>query len=91
MEKADAAGYHTVAFSYGNPDGSSNQKNADAGSDTAFHPPFPVPENLLNNLVSISSLRFSSPIVFFSPLFYMAWIVVFLTLMLIQSGDMTIV
>ncbi|KAK9268367.1 hypothetical protein L1049_000116 [Liquidambar formosana] len=45
-ECVDAGAYHSVAFSYGYPDDSANQKKDDAG----FHPPFPVPESLLQSL-----------------------------------------
>ncbi|PON91931.1 Suppressor of white apricot protein [Trema orientale] len=41
-------GYRAVAFSYGNLDEASEQKNSDA--ESVFRPPFPVPESLLQNL-----------------------------------------
>ena len=47
----DAGGYRAVAFSYGNADESTEEKNNDA--EFGFHPPFQVPESLLQNLVSI--------------------------------------
>ena len=48
-----AGGYHNVAFSYGNTDDSTDQKNPDDGlGDLGFRPPFPVPESLLQSLVS---------------------------------------
>ncbi|KAJ4975326.1 hypothetical protein NE237_000432 [Protea cynaroides] len=48
-EPAVGGGYHTVAFSYGNP--STDKKNSDAGlGDSSFLPPFSVPESLLQNL-----------------------------------------
>ena len=51
--KTDASGYHFVPFSYGNSTDSSDQKNLDVTTDTSvFHPPFTVPESLLQNLVS---------------------------------------
>lgn len=43
-----AGAYHTVAFSYANPNGPIEQSNPVAG----FRPPFPVPESLLQHLVS---------------------------------------
>ncbi|XP_057460832.1 uncharacterized protein LOC130751286 isoform X2 [Actinidia eriantha] len=46
-----AGGYHNVAFSYGNTDDSTDQKNPDDGlGDLGFRPPFPVPESLLQSL-----------------------------------------
>lgn len=47
-----ASGYHFVPFSYGNSADYGDQKNLDVAPDTsAFHPPFPVPERLLQNLL----------------------------------------
>ncbi|KAI6687537.1 hypothetical protein NL676_024365, partial [Syzygium grande] len=40
--------YRAVAFSYGKPDNAMDQKTTDA--DSGYHPPFPVPESLLQNL-----------------------------------------
>uniref|UniRef100_A0A803LY49 SURP motif domain-containing protein n=1 Tax=Chenopodium quinoa TaxID=63459 RepID=A0A803LY49_CHEQI len=49
--KTDASGYHFVPFSYGNSTDSSDQKYLNVAPDTsAFHPPFTVPESLLQNL-----------------------------------------
>ncbi|XP_021758967.1 protein suppressor of white apricot-like isoform X3 [Chenopodium quinoa] len=49
--KTDASGYHFVPFSYENSTDSSDQKNLDVTTDTSvFHPPFTVPESLLQNL-----------------------------------------
>ncbi|KAM7498907.1 hypothetical protein LguiA_023321 [Lonicera macranthoides] len=43
--------YNAVGFSYGNTDASNDQKSAESGLECpAFHPPFPVPENLLQSL-----------------------------------------
>lgn len=50
-EQADAGGYHTVDFSYGNPDEFTEQKNND--TEPVFQPAFPVPESLIQNLVSL--------------------------------------
>jgi hypothetical protein len=47
----DAGGYRAVAFSYGNTYELTVEKNNDA--EFGFHPPFQVPESLLQNLVSI--------------------------------------
>lgn len=46
----DTTGYRAVAFSYGNQDESHGQKDNDA--ESIFHPPFHVPESLIQNLVS---------------------------------------
>lgn len=46
----DTTGYRAVGFSYGNPDESTEQKDND--TESIFHPPFPVPESLIQNLVS---------------------------------------
>lgn len=43
-------GYNAVPFSYGNAGESTNERNANA--ESGFRPPFPVPESLLQNLVS---------------------------------------
>ena len=55
-EPVNSGGYHAVAFSYGNPVESTETKNDDI--DFGFRPQFPVPEGLLKNLVSNSSLNF---------------------------------
>lgn len=53
LKLADNDGYHAVAFSYGKSDESANQKNAEGElGSSGFHPPFAVPENLLQSLVS---------------------------------------
>lgn len=57
-----AGAYHTVAFSYGNPNGPIEQSNPDA----SFRPPFPVPESLLQHLVSKYVTGSYSQIFFFS-------------------------
>ncbi|KAK6946975.1 SWAP/Surp, partial [Dillenia turbinata] len=58
-EAVNDGAHHAVAFSYGNDDDSTNQKSAEAGlASSGFHPPFPVPESLLDNLVSLSCLSF---------------------------------
>ncbi|XP_043688482.1 splicing factor, suppressor of white-apricot homolog isoform X2 [Telopea speciosissima] len=50
-EPAVGGGYHSVAFSYGNPDISADKKNSAAGlGDSSFLPSFPVPESLLQSL-----------------------------------------
>lgn len=42
-----------MPFSYGNSADSVEQKNSELAVETSvFHPPFPVPESLLQNLVS---------------------------------------
>uniref|UniRef100_A0A8R7PUY5 Suppressor of white apricot N-terminal domain-containing protein n=1 Tax=Triticum urartu TaxID=4572 RepID=A0A8R7PUY5_TRIUA len=46
------AGYNAVAFSYGGPAGSDDPKD----SVSSYRPSFPVPESLLNKLVSVQSL-----------------------------------
>ncbi|GMH24354.1 hypothetical protein Nepgr_026197 [Nepenthes gracilis] len=47
----DAAGYHSVPFSYGNAADITDQKNFEVDLEsTGFHPPFPVPESLLQHL-----------------------------------------
>ncbi|GAB2277766.1 hypothetical protein Dimus_012469 [Dionaea muscipula] len=48
---AGAAQYAAVPFSYGSATDSSDQMNAEVDpQNTGFHPPFPVPKNLLQNL-----------------------------------------
>ncbi|XP_058095169.1 uncharacterized protein LOC131240747 isoform X2 [Magnolia sinica] len=43
--------YQAVAFSYGSTCASGGMKNSDPGLEfPGFHPPFPVPESLVNNL-----------------------------------------
>lgn len=50
-------GYNSVAFSYGNTDDSADHKITDARMESSgYLPPFPVPENLLQSLVSMCSL-----------------------------------
>ncbi|KAL2944690.1 Splicing factor suppressor of white-apricot-like protein, partial [Bienertia sinuspersici] len=52
VARTDASGYHFVPFSYGNSAESCDQKNPDVVQDTSvFHPPFSVPESLLQNLM----------------------------------------
>lgn len=46
-----AGGYRAVPFSYGSADEPAGENNANA--ESAFRPPFSLPENLLQNLVSI--------------------------------------
>lgn len=50
VEPVVDGGYRAVAFSYGNLDEATEQKNSDV--ESVFHPPFPVPESLVPNLVS---------------------------------------
>lgn len=46
-------GFNAVPFSYGNYEDSSEQKIAETESEIPqFHPPFPVPDSLVQNLVS---------------------------------------
>eukprot|EP00262_Sarcandra_glabra_P021046 TRINITY_DN8654_c0_g1_i1.p1 TRINITY_DN8654_c0_g1~~TRINITY_DN8654_c0_g1_i1.p1 ORF type:complete len:161 (+),score=20.94 TRINITY_DN8654_c0_g1_i1:197-679(+) len=53
-ESASDGTYRAVAFSYGSNDVSGDVKNLDSGLGySGFHPPFQVPESLLQNLVSI--------------------------------------
>ena len=65
-EPVDSGGYRAVAFSYGNPVESTETNNDDI--DSGFRPQFPVPENLLKNLVS------NSEVLFLSCVFYMVHI-----------------
>lgn len=44
------SGYNAVPFSYGNTGESTVERNVEA--ESGFRPPFPVPESLLQNLVS---------------------------------------
>lgn len=46
----NTVGYHNVAFAYGDPNESTEQKTNDA--ELVFRPAFPVPESLIQNLVS---------------------------------------
>lgn len=46
----ETSGYHAVAFSYGNTNESTEQEVN--GAESTFYPPFPVPESLIQNLVS---------------------------------------
>ncbi|XP_004290258.1 PREDICTED: uncharacterized protein LOC101309890 [Fragaria vesca subsp. vesca] len=43
----NTVGYHNVAFAYGDPNESTEQKTNDA--DLVFRPAFPVPESLIQN------------------------------------------
>lgn len=53
LDLVASGNYQAVSFSYGNTDASSEAKNFDSGLGySGFHPPFPVPESLLKNLVS---------------------------------------
>lgn len=49
-DPVSSTGFHAVAFSYGNSNVSTETKDNDTKS--SFDPKFPVPESLLNNLVS---------------------------------------
>lgn len=69
-EPVNSSGYHAVAFSYGNPDKTIKTKNND--TESGFRPHFPVPESLLPNLVSNSSL-ISIPIMCFSEDIYLTF------------------
>ncbi|XAR56713.1 hypothetical protein NMG60_11037292 [Bertholletia excelsa] len=56
---ADASGYRAVAFSYGNTDESSEQKNSDIGLGvSSFRPPFSLPESLLQSLTLGAGMEF---------------------------------
>ncbi|CAO2835909.1 unnamed protein product [Amaranthus hypochondriacus] len=51
VPRMEASGYHYVPFSYGEYANSSDQKNPDVATDlSAFHPPFSVPESLVQNM-----------------------------------------
>lgn len=50
-EQAETGGYHSVGLSYENLDEFTVQKNNDP--EPVFHPAFPVPDILSQNLVSI--------------------------------------
>ncbi|XP_057977443.1 uncharacterized protein LOC131164341 [Malania oleifera] len=51
VESVNGGAYRSVPFTYGDPDDSTDQKNADAGlENSGFRPTFPVPENLVHNL-----------------------------------------
>ncbi|CAL5335659.1 unnamed protein product [Camellia sinensis] len=57
-KRGDGGVYNAVAFSYGNYDDSTDQKNSDIGlGDSVFHPPFPVPESLLQCLPPTEKLH----------------------------------
>ncbi|KAL7217916.1 hypothetical protein ACSBR2_011194 [Camellia fascicularis] len=57
-KRGDGGVYNAVAFSYGNYDDSTDQKNSDTGlGDSVFHPPFPVPESLLQCLPPTEKLH----------------------------------
>ncbi|KAI4306117.1 hypothetical protein L6164_029424 [Bauhinia variegata] len=49
LEPINSGGYNAVAFSYGNPGESAERKDHD--TESAFHPHFPVPESLCQNLM----------------------------------------
>lgn len=51
-----SGGYGAVPFSYGNTEDPNDQKNADSGLEClGFQPPFPVPDSLIHNIVSLAS------------------------------------
>ncbi|KAK9903678.1 hypothetical protein M0R45_001100 [Rubus argutus] len=54
---SNTSSYRSVAFAYGNPDESTEQKSNDA--EPAFCPAFPVPESLIQNLLTMSKFRCS--------------------------------
>ena len=56
-------GYNSVPFSYGKTGESSEQKDADA--ESSFRPPFPVPESLLQCLVSTCSSSYNISLLLF--------------------------
>lgn len=85
----DAGGYHYVAFSYGKTEDSADQKNSDDGQgNLGFRPPFPVPESLLQNLVSKCFSIFFALSVVLAPHLYS---VVDLLSILTPCGEMMIV
>lgn len=49
-DPVSSAGFHAVAFSYGNTNASMETK--DDNDESSFRPNFPIPESLLHNLVS---------------------------------------
>lgn len=52
-EATVSGAYQAVPFSYGDTDGSADPRNFGSGlNQSGYHPPFPVPESLLSNLVS---------------------------------------
>lgn len=53
-KSSNGGGYNAVGFSYGENDYSAGPKKADAEMDlSGFIPPFPIPETLLQSLVSM--------------------------------------
>ncbi|XP_010485136.1 PREDICTED: splicing factor, suppressor of white-apricot homolog [Camelina sativa] len=52
---ANADGYRAVPFSYGSSSDFNDQKNAD--TESGFHPPFPLPDYLLQNLPPTEKLH----------------------------------
>lgn len=63
-QEADAkpepvGGFNAVPFSYGNYEAFNDQKTAETESEfPGFHPPFPVPDSLVQNLVSSNTSAF---------------------------------
>lgn len=54
-----AGGFNAVPFSYGNDGDSNNQKAAEIEQEVPkFYPPFPVPDSLVQNLVSSNKSAF---------------------------------
>ncbi|KAI3753974.1 hypothetical protein L2E82_26040 [Cichorium intybus] len=52
-------GLNAVPFSYGNYEESNDQKNAEAEPEgPRFHPPFPVPDSLIQNLMLGAGIEF---------------------------------
>ncbi|KAK9929405.1 hypothetical protein M0R45_026507 [Rubus argutus] len=56
---SNTGSYRSVAFAYGNPDESTEQKSNDA--EPAFCPAFPVPESLIQNLMLGAGMQFLLP------------------------------
>ena len=56
--------YKAVAFSYGNTGEFNEQKGTDA--ESSFQPPFPVPESLLQSIVSTCSSSYSISLFLFA-------------------------
>lgn len=61
--EVNSSGYRAVAFSYENSSVPTETKDTD--TESGFRPNFPVPESLLNNLVSNICLKIYSDHVIF--------------------------
>lgn len=68
-KSVDAGAYRAVGFSYGHTDDSAYRKSSEVGQESSeFRPSFPVPESLLQCLVSLCSS------IWFFVGFHKAWI-----------------